>query len=131
MKIPYYIHIFRIIAILVGFLIIAGSAYAYFAAISHVAPNAPAWRYVICFLSGIFLVVPHRKIFKTRLGPLWLAFSILIPVLAGCGLAMNAWLMHTEHKNVPIIFWGSVVIWLVVCENAECARRAFLTNQEV
>ena len=86
-----------------------------------------AGRCLACLLAGIFLVVPHRWIFRTRLAPGWLALSVLLPVLAAYGLAVNAWAEHVQQKHSPL-FWVAVGLWVVVCGNAVCARAAFLAE---
>ena len=114
----------RIAAILLGIFITIASVVFFRDLAAHVKQSMNAWRCLACLMSGIFLIVPHRRIFRTRAAPMWLALSFLLPTFAGYGLAMNAWAEHVQQKHSPL-FWVAVCLWVVVCGNAVCARDAY------
>jgi len=73
---------------------------------------------------GALLIIPHRRVSKSRFAPFLLAMSLLLPIGTVVGLAVTLWRTFM-HGGDSITAVGATVIWLCFCTNAEHARRSF------
>src|SRR5688572_20807160 len=122
---PRFFTLCRVLAIVVGFLLLAVGVM-----LLVMPPPQPetdlsvAQAAYLVLGIGSFLLVPHRWVLCSRLGPYWVGLAILLPAGAAFGLAANVWSMLKQQSvNLYVLF--ACVLWLLLCVNAEHARRMF------
>ncbi len=110
----------RIVAIVFGVCLVVIDVVVFFS-------SAPVrkWEIALVLLSGAVILMPQGRIMKTRFAPVFLALNIIQAVTFTLGFGWRLWLVLVEHKHLPGI-WFLAGCWLILCGNAECARRAYL-----
>ena len=122
---PAYLKSARIAAIAIGLIVISTASALLYNGAVHARPTMPWSACIVCIVSGLILIVPVRKMSRTRLAPFVLGLTLLHAVLFTAGLAIGLWRGALGQYQ-----WVFAFVWLVFCGNTEFARRVFLKSHE-
>lgn len=112
-------------SILIGIVCCIGAAIFFFTE-SKVSGGrfTPIQSGLILIGVGLVLIMPYRRLFRSRSGPFVLVLTLLVPVSYAYSVGFGWWEVYSHGFQPLILVW--TLLWLIFCANFEYARRRFL-----